>query len=240
MTILPSNYFLPKMKASSTQQETKASLRSVFVLAFVITLFLGACSTRDGFRFNPIHENLKFKDVSSQKQFDAVYRNAHFYRDYRPVMIVDALFKDMGYREKFATALKTSFLFSDEKYNGLLKREQNVFNNSFEFVVFLYNGSVEKSKLGEEDAQWKIFLRDDDGDLTSPLKITRLKDTDREFQFLGQHIYELDRWVDPYLVSFPKLSKRSINLEVGEKPLELIITSIEGTLRLTWTGQQVY
>ena len=75
---------------------------------------------------------------------------------------------------------------------------------------------------------------DDDGDKVVPTRIQKLKDTNKESMLLGRYLKELDRWVEVYNLSFPKLNKPATGVKLGSETFRLEIAGIEGRLEFSW------
>ena len=104
----------------------------------------------------------------------------------------------------------------------------------YKFLLIIYSGSNEKTDFGKKDSIWQARLYDDDGDKVVPTGIQKLKNTDKERVLLGSYLKELDRWVEVYNLSFPKLNKSTTGVKLGSAPFRLEIASIEGRLEFNW------
>ena len=51
---------------------------------------------------------------------------------------------------------------------------------------------------------------------------------------LGDDVIELDRWVEGYKLSFPKINKPATGVNLGSEPFRLEMASIEGQIAFSW------
>ena len=112
--------------------------------------------------------------------------------------------------------------------------QKRQFANQFEFLLMIYSGSNEKTDFGKKDSLWQAKLYDDDGDKVVPIKIQKIKKTDEERVLLSNYLKDLDRWVEVYRISFPKLNKLATGVKLGSEPFKLEVAGLEGRLEFSW------
>lgn len=204
-------------------------------------LLLAACSTaRQRGTPENLLGNLRFRNDETFEFFHRVYRSGNLYRDFRPVMVVDAIFEDLRYRELFLQTLEEQFLIRPEELERMAARQQEQYGNRMDFLLFVYGGSNDKVNLHKADSPWKVFLRDDEGELISPAKMEKIGRKNTVFAFLKQYFVGLDRWSEVVRVSFPKLDKALLGQEPGQGPFQLILTGIPGTITLGWDNVALF
>ncbi len=198
-------------------------------------LGLAACTTARQ-REDPasLLGSLRFRDEQTFEFFHSVYRSGNLYRDFRPVMVVDTIYEDLRYRKLFLRTLREQFLVRPGDAARMRAEQVEAYRNRMDFLLFVYGGSNEKVNLHKEDSIWKVFLRDDDGQLISPMQVEPVGRKNPIFTFLEQYFVGLDRWSEVVRVSFPKLDKAAFGKAPGEHPVQLIVTGIPGTVTLAW------
>ncbi len=201
---------------------------------FFLFAEMGCTTTSRPYEFHPLYANIQFTDEAWKTLFREIYRRDHIYRDYRPLLIADAVFKNQAYRKRLVADLSQAHFWNDTQAQRVEQQQQEAFQNRFEFIVFLYNGTVESVKLDQADSAWKMYLKDDDGDVLQPLHVVKLKETHREVQYLKKYTHHLDRWVDVYRVSFPKLSKATLQEARGSENIQLVVSGLKGQAVLQW------
>ncbi|MBF0287942.1 MAG: hypothetical protein HQM14_08995 [SAR324 cluster bacterium] len=214
--------------------KNKIKYQAAVILMILIGFLLPSCTTRKTFQWHPLYTNLHFEDDAIRPLFERIHQNASLYQDYKTILIVDAIFKDIRYRQHFSREIATTYFLTPEQAKNLEKQQIQQFQNQFEFIVFLYGGSNDSLKLDTPAAHWKVYLKDDDGDLLQPTQITKLDEEHQEIRFLQKYIKMPDRWAEKYLIVFPKLSKTAILESPGKSPFQLIITSFAGKSLLSW------
>ena len=221
-----------------TEKTTKPIHRlrcAVLCGAMAVALLAAGCSTaRQRDEPQNLIGNLRFRNAEAQAYFDQVYRSGNLYLDFRPVLVVDAIFKDAAYRRLYVSELQARYLLSQREVDELTARNREVFANAMEFILFAYTGKQRNVRLDQVGATWKIMLRDDDGQVLMPSSIRRMDADGPDFLYVDKYFYGVDRWSEAYLVTFPKLEKRLIGRPPGAGPMTLIVTGIEGTISLRW------
>lgn len=204
--------------------------------ALVALLAVGAGCTSARRRDDPssIIGNLRYRDSGTEARFAKTYRSGSLYQDYRTVLLVDAVAMDLEYRRDYVAMLKKTYLLSDADTEGMLRAEDVDFDGTFSFLVFLYGGSNRPIPLGEPVSPWKVLLQDDDGQTLLPLSIERLRPENPNTRYLSLYFYGLDRWSQAFKISFPKLDKSTLRQPLGQHAIELIVTGIDGAVRLRW------
>ena len=169
-----------------------------------------------------------------QKILADTYRKDSIYRDYNTKMIAAGLFRSEEYRQFLIDFIQSSYQLDETASLEISLDQKQQFANQFEFLLIIYSGSNEKTDFGKKDSIWQARLYDDDGDKVVPTGIQKLKNTDKERVLLGSYLKELDRWVEVYNLSFPKLNKSTTGVKLGSAPFRLEIASIEGRLEFNW------
>jgi hypothetical protein len=211
-----------------------AALVAVLLLALLAT-GLAACSTarRRDTPEGPL-TLLKYRDAATEDYFRDVYRSGNLYEDFRPALVVDAIVEDMDYRRLYVDMQRKQFLLSDADAARLLADQEQQFQTRISILLLTYEGTNTPIPLTRSDAAWRLFLRDDDGQLQSPSSITRIRPDSSAYLYIDRYFRGLDRWSTVYEVDFPKLSKGALGAPVGAQPFQLIITGVRGTVTLKW------
>ncbi|HKI98487.1 MAG TPA: hypothetical protein VKB51_08460 [bacterium] len=217
------------------------ALAGRLLLSALLVLALAACSTarrRDAPQgpFTLLH----YRDAATADYFRDTYRSGNFYEDFRPALVVDAIVQDRTYRRLYVDMLRKQFLLSDADVKQLQAQQEQAFETEISILLFTYEGTNEPSQLDKANAPWRLFLRDDEGQLESPLRIQRIRPESRTFLYINKYFRGLDRWSQAYQVDFPKLSKGRLGVSVGSHPFELIITGVPGTVTLKWDNPRVF
>ena len=211
----------------------KSLMSRVFIsLASPIICF--GCSTTDNWAIHPLYEHVEENSLQLQKILADTYRKDSIYRDYNTKMIAAGLFRSEEYRQFLIDSIQSSYQLDETASLEISLDQKQQFANQFEFLLIIYSGSNEKTDFGKKDSIWQARLYDDDGDKVVPTGIQKLKDTDKEIMLLGRYLKELDRWVEVYNLSFPKLNKSTTGVKLGSAPFRLEIASIEGRLEFNW------
>jgi hypothetical protein len=212
--------------------------RAALVPALVsaaLALALAACTTaRERETPRTISGNLRFRNAETEAHFRDNYRSGSLYLDFRPAMIADAIFQDERYRALYLETLRDRLLVTPENLERLRQDEQARFDESFEFLVFLYGGSNVPVRLNHPNALWRLLLRDDDGDLLEPASMRLIPEDSPVYRYIVGYFAGLDRWSQLYLVRFPKLEKTLAGQSPGSKPFELMVTGVDGTITMRW------
>ncbi|MBI3993971.1 MAG: hypothetical protein HY342_11910, partial [Candidatus Lambdaproteobacteria bacterium] len=165
--------------------------------------------------------NLRFRNAEAQTYFDQVYRSGNLYLDFRPVLVVDAIFKDQSFRRLYVSELQARYLLAPRDVDTLTEQNRQAFAHGMEFILFAYTGAKRDVRLNQGDAPWRIMLRDDDGQVLTPSSIRRMDANGPDFIYIDKYFYGVDRWSEGYLVTFPKLDKRLLGQAPGTGPMTL-------------------
>ena len=206
------------------------------VILILFPLF-GCTSARKRDQQNNLYQVLKARDYQTIEYFDQRYRSGNIYLDYGTALTLDVIFKDLDYRKKFLAEVSKFYYLAPKSQLKIWQEEQENYQNNFEFLLFVYGGNNRKLNLQKKSSEWKIFLKDDEGDLIRPGYIKKLKKDEREILFLGKYFYQLDRWSEVYRVKFPKLDKSQ---EKSNSPMTLIISGIRGKSSLIWKDSSIF
>jgi hypothetical protein len=219
---------------------SRPRLRLVLSLLAAGLLLTGCTTARQ--RDDPANllGNLRFRSEETFDFFHAVYRSGNLYRNFRPVMVVDTIYEDQRYRELFLRTLREQFLIPQEAVARMRGEQAEAYRNRMDFLLFVYGGTNERVDLHKAESRWKVFLRDDDGQLIAPTRLERVGEKNTVFTFLEQYFVGLDRWSEVVSVSFPKLDKALLGQEPGPHPVQLIVTGIPGTVTLTWEDPSLF
>lgn len=205
-----------------------------------VVVLAGCTSARQRGEPTNLAGSLRFKNEDTFRYFHEVYRSGNLYQDFRPVMVVDAIYEDMRYRRLYVNMLKERFLIGDKEAARLTARQRERFNNSMDFLVLVWGGTNDRLKLHKDDASWKVYLRDDDGELLTPSKLQPIKRKDPVYQFLKKYFTGLDRWSEVMRISFPKLDKARLNQAPGEHPFQFIVTGVPGSVTMQWVDAGLF
>ena len=204
------------------------------VISLTVPIICFGCSTTDNLAINPIYEYVEETPPQLQKILADTYRKDEIYRDYNTKMIAAGLFRSEEYRQFLTDSIQNSYHLDEAANLEISLAQKQQFANQFEFLLMIYSGSNEKTDFGKKDSIWQARLYDDDGDKVVPIRIQKLKDTDKERMLLGRYLKELDRWVEVYNLSFPKLNKSTTGVKLGSETFRLEIAGIEGRLEFSW------
>ena len=214
--------------------------RAVLCAAFAVALLAGCSTARQRDEPENLIGNLRFRNAEAQAYFDRVYRSGNLYLDFRPVLVVDAIFKDAAYRRLYISELQARYLLPQREVDELTANNREAFAGGMEFILFAYAGNKRSVRLNQADATWKVVLRDDDGQVLTPSTIRRMDVNGPDFIYIDKYFYGVDRWSEAYLVTFPKLDKRLLGQQPGAGPMTLIVTGIEGTVSLRWQDPTLF
>ena len=204
------------------------------VISLTVPIICFGCSTTDNWAINPIYENVEETPPQLQKILADTYRKDEIYRDYNTKMIAAGLFRSEEYRQFLTDSIQSSYHLEETTSLEISLAQKQQFANQFEFLLMIYSGSNEKTDFGKKDSIWQARLFDDDGDKVVPTRIQKLKDTDKERMLLGRYLKELDRWVEVYNLSFPKLNKPATGVKLGSETFRLEIAGLDGRLEFSW------
>jgi hypothetical protein len=211
--------------------------RVAFAPALVlgIVALVAACTTaRERDDPSSIRGSLRFRSAETEEHFRDSYRSGNLYLDFRPVMVADAIFQDERFRALFLKTMRDRYLLDENNLAKMVRDEQERFDGSFEFLVFLYGGSNVPVRLNAESANWRLLLRDDDGDVLQPISMHELRENSPTYRYIQGYFSGLDRWSQLYIVRFPKLEKAVAGQRLGKRPFELLVTGVEGTITMRW------
>lgn len=201
----------------------------------LLVLALAGCSTA---RRRDVPQGpaslLHYRDAKTAAYFRDEYRTGNLYVDFRPALVVDAIFEGRTYRRLYVDMLRKQFLLTAAAARHLEAKQERQFDTRITLLVVTYEGTDEPSNFAAPGAPWRLFLRDDDGQLQVPLAIRPVKQGSTVYQYLNKYFYGLDRWSRVYEVEFPKLSKSALGVPVGRHPFQLIVTGVQGTVTLQW------
>jgi len=216
-------------------------VRTALVGTALAALLAAGCSTAKQ-REDPggILGTLRFRGEETRQHFLHSYRSGNLYHDFRPVMIADAIFADERYRALFLDTLRQRYLLAGADVDTMLREQQEHFDQFFEFLVFLYGGSNVPIRLNSPDTNWKLLMRDDDGDVLSPVSMQGIKVESPTYRYIQNYFSGLDRWTQPYVVRFAKLEKTVTGERVGPGPVELLVTGLEGTITMRWEDPAIF
>lgn len=217
-----------------SQGKRHGPIARMSLACLLAVLVLGCSTARERHEPANIVGSLRYRDAEAEAYFDAVFRSGNLYRNFRPVLLVDAIFKDLAYRDLFVRTLRERFLLPEPEAVRMAQAQQREFDQGFDFLLFAYGGTSTQLRLTTSDAAWRILLRDDEGTLLAPEAVTLVKPDSPTYRFVALHFEGIDRWTEVYLVRFAKLAKRIVGRAPGEHPVELIVTGIPGTITLRW------
>jgi hypothetical protein len=183
---------------------------------------------------------LRFRSEETARHFLHNYRSGNLYLDFRPVMITDAIFQDERYRALFLETLRERYLLAEKDLEPMLREQQTRFDTHFEFLVFLYGGSNVPVRLNAPNSNWRILLRDDEGDVLEPVAMHGIGAETPTYRYIQSYFSGLDRWSQAYLIQFPKLEKTLTGQPIGSHPFELLVTGLEGTITMRWDDTRLF
>ena len=210
------------------------------IISLTAPIICFGCSTTDYWALHPIYENLGETPPQLRQILSDSYRKNEIYRDYNTKMIAAGLFRSEDYRQFLNDSLKSSYQLDEAASLEISLEHKQQFANQFDFLLMIYSGSNKKIDFGKKDSLWQAQLYDDDGDKVVPMEIQKIKNTDQERLLLGRYLKDLDRWIEVFKISFPKLNKLTTGLKLGPKPFKLEITSLEGRLEFSWEDSKKF
>jgi hypothetical protein len=216
--------------------------RALLGIALALAVIAATACTSARKREQPTNllGNLRFRDSATEQRFAASYRSGSLYQDFRTVLIADAVAMDVEYRRGFVEMLRKTYLLSDADAAAAQREQITEFDGCMCLLLFLYGGNNRPIPLGDVTAEWKVLLQDDDGQFLTSLAIERLRPENPTYRYLSLYFYGLDRWSQAFKVSFPKLNKSLLGQPIGTKPVELVITGMAGTVRLSWANPGIF
>ena len=210
------------------------------IISLTAPIICFGCSTTDYWALHPIYENLGETPPQLRQILSDSYRKNEIYRDYNTKMIAAGLFRSEDYRQFLIDSLKSSHQLDEATSLEISLEHKQQFANQFDFLLMIYSGSNKKTDFGKKDSLWQAQLYDDDGDKVVPMEIQKIKNTDQERILLGRYLKDLDRWIEVFKISFPKLNKLTTGVKLGPKPFKLKITSLEGRLEFSWEDSKKF
>ena len=210
------------------------------IISLTASIICFGCSTTDYWALHPIYENLGETPPQLRQILSDSYRKNEIYRDYNTKMIAAGLFRSEDYRQFLNDTLKSSYQLDEAASLEISLEHKQQFANQFDFLLMIYSGSNKKIDFGKKDSHWQAQLYDDDGDKVVPMEIQKIKNTDQERLLLGRYLKDLDRWIEVFKISFPKLNKLTTGVKLGPKPFKLEITSLEGRLEFSWEDSKKF
>ena len=210
------------------------------IISLTAPIICFGCSTTDYWALHPIYEDLGETPPQLRQILSDSYRKNEIYRDYNTKMIAAGLFRSEDYRQFLNDSLKSSYQLDEAASLEISLEHKQQFANQFDFLLMIYSGSNKKIDFGKKDSLWQAQLYDDDGDKVVPMEIQKIKNTDQERLLLGRYLKDLDRWIEVFKISFPKLNKLTTGLKLGPKPFKLEITSLEGRLEFSWEDSKKF
>jgi len=209
-------------------------------LLSALALVAACTSARERGNPSTISGVLRFRSAETEDHFRDSYRSGNLYLDFRPVMIADAIFQDEHYRALFLQTMRDRYLVPGENLERMVQDEQERFDGYFEFLVFLYGGSNTPIRLNAQSANWRLLMRDDDGDLLQPVSVREIGADSHAYRYIQGYFSGLDRWSQLYIVRFPKLEKAVTGKSFGKHPFELLVTGMEGTITMRWENPGLF
>ena len=188
------------------------------LLYFVLLLIFFSCSTA---RNRSVSE---YKNPSIKKSIINKTRTANLYKDYKRVVIMDAIYFDWELRKLFVENYADSYY--EEKHN-FLKQQRTEYNNLYTFFVFV-SFQKPRSELQKTNSYWKFFVKDEDKGKYFEAEVKKLKKKDLYSFFLEKNFYYYDNWTDIYLVTAVRSSNNK------PKFLKLQLASLQGKAEVVW------
>ena len=202
------------------------------ILFLLVCFFLSHCSTaRD--RTAPSFIS-GIENDSSDLLIDN-YKTATLYVDYTTRIEIDVLFYDLLLRRLYIEDDANNYLFTDKKTTNLKNEATREYNNSFDFFVFVY--SDKKVNLESEHSLWKIFLEYTDNNFIASNKSMPIDKKGKLFAFFKKYFYRADRWVELYLVSFPREKQHQ---NISPNKIALALRGIEGNVQVVWEDTDIF
>ena len=145
------------------------------LLYFVLLLFFFSCSTaRNRTLIKPKNSAIKNSIIDKT-------RTANLYKDYKRVVIMDALYFDWELRKLFIESYADSYY--GKKQNSL-KQQFTEYNNLYTFFVFV-SFQKPRSDLQKTNSHWKFFVKDELEGKYYETEIKKLKKKDIYTFFLS-------------------------------------------------------
>ncbi|OGG96839.1 MAG: hypothetical protein A2508_09990 [Candidatus Lambdaproteobacteria bacterium RIFOXYD12_FULL_49_8] len=208
-----------------------------FCLILLSLVLLGCSSARNRDGQTNLISSWEAKDDKTQALLEGRFKSGNVYLDYDTVFVVDALFRDLSYRKAFLDEQSKAYFYPPVQAEAKWAREVEDYQNFYSFVVVIYTGDTEKPEFGEPSSHWQVFLGDDESDLLRPVNVKKLAKRDQEHIFLTKYFKPVDRWVELYRISFPKLNRE---VPLGDKPFSLIFSGLKGSARLEFSDRSLF
>ena len=166
------------------------------VLIIILSTFVSCSTARNRSLIKPKNSVIKNSIIDKT-------RTANLYKEYRRVVIMDALYFDWELRKLFIKNYAESY-YKDKQ--SLLKQHQKEHNNLYTFFVFV-SFQKPRSELQKPNSYWKFFVKDELEGEYYVTEVKKLKKKDLYTFFLEKNFYYYDNWTDLYLVTAVRSSE---------------------------------
>ncbi len=197
--------------------------KTLLILMLLLSGFVSCSTARNRSLIKPKNDVIKNLIIDKT-------RTANFYKDYRRVVIMDALYFDWELRKLFIENYTDSY-YEDKK--ELLKQHQQEHNNLYSFFVFI-SFQKSRSELQNPDSHWKFFVKDNPEGEYYKTEVKKLKKKDIYSFFLEKNFYYYDNWTDLYLVTAVRSSEKPTEI------LKLQLGSLQGKAEAKWDSPTLF
>ena len=174
-------------------------------------------------RFNP-----EYKAV-----FETWTKEDRIYKGFDCKLIAAATYKSMPFRTAYTREYAKHYRLNAAEKEKLLKDQTDAAGTYNEFLFAAYVPEKKWDDFPEKKSTWKIDLRVDSGESTSPVEIRKLE---RNNVVLKHFFPYVTPWKSVYLLRFPASRHDTGEALVGDqsRSVTLSINSVLGTAEMTW------
>ena len=209
---------------------TAVRMANVVLFSTVLILLICACSRmRDLVASANPYFTPSYKDVCEKWS-----REARIHRGLEVKLIASATYKSDEFREAYVEEYAQAYRLSQKEKIRLTDELQQRVRDRYEFVMATFVPEKKWDKFDKDPSIWKLYLVDEKNARVAPLEVIRLDSKDG----IADHFFPyVTPWKSVYAITFPAFvqgTKKPI-LDSETKTLQLVITSVQGTAKMTWT-----
>ncbi|MBU2549890.1 MAG: hypothetical protein KKB20_15860 [Proteobacteria bacterium] len=203
-----------------------AGLGIMFGVAVAVSLVLGACGGTAA--SGPVDS--KLDETTYLAALDRWTDEAHVYDGFDSMLQVIGTCRSFDFRRAYVEKYVRDYQLDDAAAAKMMDDQAEAAGRSIEFLLAVSAPSKEKNNLASKDSAWRLLLESDDLGRLEPFEVREIKKKDAKL--MGYFPY-ISPWAKVYAVRFlvtepPPASGR----------LDLVLTGVLGTARLSYTMQQ--
>ncbi len=200
------------------------SVKWIVFLVFCASLFLAGCAGKETGEVMPAPP---YGDILGRWTREA---SAYGGLDLR--LAVFASYRSWPLRTAYIREYAERYQLDGDTADRLLADERARYEETEEFFLAVSTPNVKWNDLEKERSVWRIYLENDRGERTAPLKIRRLDEKDPVIR--GFYPF-MTPWSYGYIVSFPKYTADSDTALLEDiSSFKLIITGVLGKAEVEW------